>query len=32
MNAEIGVGLEFVGTPEARIDLAGGDLADQVGL
>ncbi len=32
VNAEIGMRLEFIAAPEPRIDLAGGDLADQVGL
>ena len=32
MDAQIGVGLEFVAAPELGVDLAGGDLADQVGL
>ena len=32
MDTEIGMSLEFVGTPEPGIDLAGGELADEVGL
>ncbi len=32
MNAEICMCLEFVGSPEPRIDLAAGQHADQVGL
>ncbi len=32
MDAEAGVGLEFLASPELGIDLPGGDLPDQIGL